>query len=77
MSTATTKPESALEQSGPTKHEAAVMRTLAWADEAAANHDYAGALEWLAVIEAIGCPISEEHLGKQATWALAHGSASR
>lgn len=64
--------------SGITKHEAAVMRTLEWADEAAANHDYVGALQWLAVIEAIGCPLSDEHLGKQTTWALAaRGVAGR
>ncbi len=63
-------------RSGRTKHEAAVMRTLAWADEAAADHDYAGALDWLAVITAIGCPLSDEHLGKQAAWAVAAREAA-
>ena len=45
------------------------MQSLAWADEAAAARDYAGAGEWLAVIEATGYRLSEEHLGKQVSWA--------
>ena len=53
------------------------MKTLGWADDAAANRDFAGALEWLAVIEAIGTPLSDEHLGKQATWALATRRTAR
>ncbi|HEY5144979.1 MAG TPA: hypothetical protein VII98_15870 [Solirubrobacteraceae bacterium] len=65
MSRTTTPPDS-----GTSRHEAAVMQTLGWADEAAADHDYTGALEWLAVIEATGSPLSQEHLGKRATWAL-------
>ena len=68
-------PRSVDERSGPTKHEAAVTQTLGWADEAAASRDFAGALEWLAVIEAVGTPLSDEQLGKRATWALAAGSA--
>ena len=42
------------------------------ADEAAADHDYAGALEWLDVIEAIGDRLPEEQR-KRAAWALAQG----
>ena len=70
-------PRAVDEQPGPTKHEAAVMQTLGWADEAASNRDFAGALEWLAVIEAIGTPLSDEHLGKQATWVLATRGTAR
>lgn len=65
------------ERSGPTKHEAAVSRTLGWADEAASNRDFAGALAWLAVIEAIGSPLSDEHRGKRVTWALAERGTPR
>ena len=68
----TTLPQAAAGQPGVAEHEAAVIhRAFAWADEAAADHDYAGALAWLEVIEAIGCPLPEEQLRKRATWALA------
>jgi hypothetical protein len=69
----TALPQVAAEQPGLTKHEAAIFHTLSWADEAAADHDYAGALEWLAVIEATGDRLPEEHQRKRATWALAQG----
>ncbi len=65
----TTVPQAAEDQPGLTKHQAAVLHTLSWADEAAAGHDYAGALEWLHVIEAIGDPLPEEHQRKRAAWA--------
>jgi hypothetical protein len=71
----TNVPGATADQAGLSKHEAAVMRTLAWADEAAAAQDYAGALAWLEVIEAIGCLLPEEHLRNRAVWALAQGSA--
>jgi hypothetical protein len=63
-------PQVAAGQPGLT-HEAAVRHTLSWADKAAADHDYAGAVAWLDVIEAIGCPLPDEQLRKRATWALA------
>lgn len=77
MSRTNAPPRSVDQRPGPTRHEAAVMQTLGWADEAAASRDFAGALEWLAVIEAIGTPLSDEHLGKQATWALAVRGTAR
>ena len=63
--------QAAADQPGLTQHEAAIRHTLSWADEAAADHDYAGALGWLDLIEAIGDRLPEEHRRKQATWALA------
>jgi hypothetical protein len=66
-------PQVAADQPGLTQHEEAIFCTLSWADEAAADHDYAGALEWLDVIEAIGDRLPEEHQRKRATWALAQG----
>lgn len=62
---------------GLTRHEAAVRRTLAWADEAAALLDYHGALQWLAAIEAIGDPLPLEYLGKQHAWAIAARQATQ
>jgi len=59
------------EQTALTRHEAAVVQSLAWADEAAAARDYAGAGEWLAAIQATGYRLSDEHLGKQVSWARA------
>jgi hypothetical protein len=71
----TTLPQTAVDRAGVTEHEWAVIHhAFAWADEAAADHDYAGALAWLEVIEAIGCPLPEEQLRKRATWALAQRS---
>lgn len=69
-----TQPEAAIvfrepEPIGFTRHEAAVRRTMEWADEAAARQDFAGALEWLAVLEAIGEPLPHRYQRKQATWA--------
>ncbi len=69
----TTVPQAAADQPGLTKHEAAVSNTLSRADDAAADHDYADALAWLDVIEAIGDSLPEEHQRKRATWALAQG----
>ena len=69
----TAVPQAAAGQLGLTQHEAAMFHTLSWADEAAADHDYAGALAWLDVIEAIGDPLPAEHQRKRASWALAHG----
>ena len=52
-------------------HNAAVARTLAWANEAAARHEYADALSWLAVLDAIGDPLPAGYATKQAAWTLA------
>jgi hypothetical protein len=72
VTTRTTElPQAAAGWTGLTQHEAAVFRTLSWADEAAADHDYTGALAWLDVIESIGDQLPEEHQRKRATWALA------
>ena len=56
---------------GLTKHEAAVRRSLDWADEAAERLDYAGALRWLAAVEATGDQLSGEYLDKRRGWSLA------
>lgn len=53
------------------RHRAAVRRTVAFADEAAAERDFAGALEWLAVIEAIGDRLSPSLLARRTAWSRA------
>ena len=73
MPRTTAVPQAAADQLGLTKHAAAMIHTLSLADEAAADHDYAGALAWLDVIEAIGDRLPEGHQRKRANWALAHG----
>ena len=63
------------DQPAVSEHEAAVIHhAFAWADDAAASHDYAGAVAWLEVIEAIGCPLPERQLRKRAIWTLAQRS---
>jgi hypothetical protein len=53
------------------RHDAAVTRTLAWANEAAARNEYDDALRWLAVIDAIGDPLPAGYATKQVEWRLA------
>jgi len=43
------------------RHEQAVAHTLDWADQAAADGDYANALAWLQALEAIGHPVSGDY----------------
>jgi hypothetical protein len=50
------------------RHRAAVARTLGWADEAAARHDFRDALAWLRTLEAIGETLPDHYLRKQEAW---------
>lgn len=50
------------------RHQAAVARTLAWADEAAARHDFHDALAWLKTLKAIGETLPDHYLLKQEAW---------
>jgi hypothetical protein len=60
------------------RHLAAVARTFGWAEEAAARGDYADALSWVQVVQAIGDLIPMEYQTKRRAWlsALA-GSRAR
>jgi len=45
-----------------------VARSLGWARESAARGDYADALGWVRVVEAIGDPIPHEYEAKRQVW---------
>jgi len=63
--------------STPERHRAAVQRTLGWADQAAADGDYAAALAWLATIEAIDGELPPGAGEKRRAWAAtAHAAAA-
>jgi hypothetical protein len=53
------------------RHLAAVARSFGWAEEAAARGDYADALSWVAVVEAIGDLIPIEYQTKRRAWLTA------
>ena len=59
------------------RHLAAVARSFGWAEEAAARGDYADALSWVGVVEAIGDLIPIEYQTKREAWlsALAENRA--
>jgi hypothetical protein len=50
------------------RHLAAVARRFGWAEEAAARGDYADALSWVGVVEAIGDLIPIEYQTKRRAW---------
>jgi hypothetical protein len=62
-----TYPREAL-HSAQDRHLAAVARSLGWARESAARGDYADALGWVRVVEAIGDPIPPEYEVKRQMW---------
>jgi hypothetical protein len=51
------------------RHRAAVRRTLAWAEQAAADGDYNAALAWLRTIEAVDGRLPAGLDAKQRAWA--------
>ncbi len=50
------------------RHQAAVTRSLEWADEAAGRHDYQDALAWLRTLEAIGEHLPVAYRRKKEAW---------
>jgi hypothetical protein len=60
-------PRATLDRDGD-RHLAAVARSLGWARESAARGEYADALGWVGVVEAIGDPIPHEYDAERQTW---------
>ena len=52
-------------------HRGAVMNTLSWADQSAAQGDYADAIAWLDVITAIGDELPDPYPARRAFWLAA------
>ena len=50
------------------RHRAAVRSSLRWAQESADRGDYADALGWIRVLEAIGAPIPPAYQAKRRVW---------
>lgn len=53
------------------RHAAAVRRSLRWADEAAAQADWANALGWIEAVQACGDELSDDFRAKRDRWQLA------
>lgn len=49
-------------------HAAIIARTLRWADEAAARHEYAEALRWIETVAALGDGLPGEYDSKRRRW---------
>jgi hypothetical protein len=62
--------------STPEQHRAAVTRSLNWAEQAAAEGDYPGALSWLATIEAIDGELPPGVDAKRRSWAASARAAA-
>ena len=60
--------------STPARHRRGVRRTLDWAEEAAAEGDYATALSWLATIEAVEGQLPAGLEARRRAWA-SHAAA--
>lgn len=58
------------------RHQAAVARSLGWAQESAARGDYADALAWVEVVEAIGDSVPHEYEVNRWAWLAAAGRGS-
>jgi hypothetical protein len=57
------------------RHDAAVRQSVAWAEDAARRGDYAGALAWLATVEAIGDELSQALAARRRGWSVRMQSA--
>jgi hypothetical protein len=53
------------------RHQAAVANTLGWADAAAKQGDFAQALDWIRMLEAIGHEITGDYRAKRQAWLAA------
>lgn len=63
--------------SGADRHDRAVANTLGFAREAAANGDFAGAIEWLGVVEIVDGALPAGWEQTRASWLRAETSGER
>ena len=59
------------------RHAAIIARTLGWADEAAARHDYVAAVRWVETIRGLGGELPHEFEVKREAWLRAIGPVPR
>ena len=59
------------------RHQAAVARTLGWADDAAERRDFRDALAWLRTLEAIGETLPAPYQRKREAWTRAVGATDK
>jgi hypothetical protein len=50
------------------RHAAILARTLRWADDAAARHDYAQAVHWVETVRGLGHDLPAEYEAKRDMW---------
>jgi hypothetical protein len=53
------------------RHVAIIARTLRWADQAAAKHDYGEALRWVDTVRRCGDSLPDDYEAKRRRWLLA------
>jgi hypothetical protein len=66
-----TVPQSPSTDPPPDRHNAAVARTLQWADGCAARGEYADGLGWLELVEQLGDTLPPEYESKRRRWEAA------
>ena len=50
------------------RHAEIIARTLSWADEAAAGHDYTEALRWAEMVRNLGGALPDDYVVKRRRW---------
>jgi hypothetical protein len=60
---------------GPERHAAALRQSVAWAEDAARDGDFAGALAWLEAIEAAGGELSDALVSRRRRWSVRFDAA--
>jgi hypothetical protein len=50
------------------RHATIIARTLRWADEAAARHDYVQAVHWVDTVRGLGDDVADEYKVKREAW---------
>ena len=59
------------------RHAEIIARTLRWADEAAARHDYGEALRWAETVRGLGNALPDDYETKRRRWRQALEQCAR